>query len=125
MPPLCSALSFRWRRRSSAFPRTRTLKTLKWASHQPLVPLRSFVSSRKRVFADPQLSLKTAELQTLAREVQELLQTKIGTTAYSQVHNTIRQKAATRRQERKQILAQQVRSPACSLLSCRGFGRYL
>ncbi|GAA5980986.1 hypothetical protein JCM10908_003941 [Rhodotorula pacifica] len=52
---------------------------------------------------DPQM----AELQTLAREVQELLQAKIGTTAYSQVHNTIRQKAATRRQERKQIITQQ------------------
>ncbi|GAA5866298.1 hypothetical protein JCM3774_006608 [Rhodotorula dairenensis] len=52
---------------------------------------------------DPQM----VELQTLAREVQELLQTKIGTTAYSQVHNTIRQRAATRRQERKQVLAQQ------------------
>jgi hypothetical protein len=41
--------------------------------------------------------MQTAELQTLAREVQELLQTKIGTTAYSQVHNTIRQFCATKR----------------------------
>jgi hypothetical protein len=66
-------------------------------------------------------SLQTAELQTLAREVQELLQTKIGTTAYSQVHNTIRQKAATRRQERKQILAQQVRPPRVLVALAVGF----
>lgn len=56
------------------------------------------------------LFLPAAELQTLAREVQDLLQSKIGTTAYSQVHNQIWQKAAMRRQERKQTLAQQVRS---------------
>ncbi|GAA5903256.1 hypothetical protein JCM8208_002254 [Rhodotorula glutinis] len=52
---------------------------------------------------DPQM----AELQTLAREVQELLQSKIGTTAYSSVHNAIRQQAAARRNERKKQLAQQ------------------
>lgn len=50
MPPLCNALSSRWRLRSSASPRTRTLKTLKWAS-PPLVPLRSFDA---HCFADPQ-----------------------------------------------------------------------
>ncbi|BGP36520.1 U3 snoRNP protein [Rhodotorula kratochvilovae] len=52
---------------------------------------------------DPQM----VELQTLAREVQELLQSKIGTTAYAAVHNSIRQQAATRRNERKQALAHQ------------------
>ncbi|GAA5862548.1 hypothetical protein JCM1840_004222 [Sporobolomyces johnsonii] len=53
---------------------------------------------------DPQM----AELQTLAREVQELLQGKIGTTAYSLVHNQIRQKAADKRNQRKRDLAMQV-----------------
>ncbi|GAA5834879.1 hypothetical protein JCM11251_002051 [Rhodosporidiobolus azoricus] len=53
---------------------------------------------------DPQM----AELQTLAREVQELLQTKIGVTQYSAIHNQIRQKAAERRNERKQAAALQV-----------------
>ncbi|GAA5897320.1 hypothetical protein JCM6882_001857 [Rhodosporidiobolus microsporus] len=53
---------------------------------------------------DPQMD----ELQTLAREVQELLQTKIGVTKYSAIHNQIRQKAAERRNERKQAQALQV-----------------
>ncbi|GAA5956052.1 hypothetical protein JCM21900_002578 [Sporobolomyces salmonicolor] len=53
---------------------------------------------------DPQM----AELQMLAREVQELLQGKIGTTAYSLVHNQIRQKAADKRNQRKRDLAMQV-----------------
>lgn len=37
--------------------------------------------------------------------MQELLQQKIGTTAYAQVHNQIRQRAAARRNERKQATA--------------------
>ncbi|GJN92260.1 hypothetical protein Rhopal_005290-T1 [Rhodotorula paludigena] len=52
---------------------------------------------------DPQM----AELQTLAHEVQELLQSKIGTTAYAQVHNQIRQRAAEKRNARKRDLALQ------------------
>ncbi|GAA6006564.1 hypothetical protein JCM10207_004975 [Rhodosporidiobolus poonsookiae] len=53
---------------------------------------------------DPQM----VELQNLAREVQELLQTKIGVTEYAKVHNEIRQKAAERRNARKQEQALQV-----------------
>ncbi|GAA5994163.1 hypothetical protein JCM5350_006337 [Sporobolomyces pararoseus] len=52
---------------------------------------------------DPQM----AELQTLAKEVQELMQTKIGTTEYSKVHNEIRKRAAEKRNERKRALALQ------------------
>lgn len=37
--------------------------------------------------------------------MQELLQAKVGTTAYSTVHTTIRQKAAERRNARKTELA--------------------
>lgn len=55
---------------------------------------------------------RSAELQTLAHEVQELLQSKVGTTMYSSVHATIRQKAAERRNERKTALALQVRKQA-------------
>ncbi|GAA5909110.1 Utp20p [Sporobolomyces salmoneus] len=52
---------------------------------------------------DPQM----AELQTLAREVQELMQSKIGTTEYAAVHNEIRKRAAEKRNERKRTLALQ------------------
>ncbi|GAA6011855.1 hypothetical protein JCM11491_000772 [Sporobolomyces phaffii] len=52
---------------------------------------------------DPQM----AELQTLAKEVQELMQTKIGTTEYAAVHNEIRKRAAEKRNERKRTLALQ------------------
>ena len=45
------------------------------------------------------------ELQTLAREVQELMQHKIGTTEYAAVHNEIRKRAAERRNERKRAIA--------------------
>ncbi|SCZ90492.1 BZ3500_MvSof-1268-A1-R1_Chr1-3g02022 [Microbotryum saponariae] len=55
---------------------------------------------------DPQM----VELQNLAREVQELLQSKVGTTMYSNVHTTIRQRAAERRNERKTAMALQVSS---------------
>lgn len=47
-------------------------------------------------------------LQNLAKEVQDILQKKIGTTAYSAVHTQIRQKAAERRNERKVAIALQV-----------------
>ncbi|GAA5969246.1 hypothetical protein JCM11641_007524 [Rhodosporidiobolus odoratus] len=46
---------------------------------------------------DPQM----VELQSLAGEVRDLLQGKIGTTAFSRVYNEIRSKAAERRNERK------------------------
>ncbi|GAA6061993.1 hypothetical protein JCM10212_004271 [Sporobolomyces blumeae] len=52
---------------------------------------------------DPQM----AELQTLAKEVQELMQTKVGTTEYAAVHNEIRKRAAEKRNERKRALALQ------------------
>lgn len=39
--------------------------------------------------------------------MQELLQSKIGTTSYAAVHNQIRQQAAAKRNERKQQLAHQ------------------
>ncbi|SCV68516.1 BQ2448_637 [Microbotryum intermedium] len=52
-------------------------------------------------------AVSTAELQNLAREVQELLQSKVGTTVYSNVHSTIRQRAAERRNERKTAMALQ------------------
>lgn len=39
--------------------------------------------------------------------MQELLQSKIGTTAYAQVHNQIRQRAAEKRNARKRDLALQ------------------
>ncbi|GAA5886649.1 hypothetical protein JCM16303_001398 [Sporobolomyces ruberrimus] len=52
---------------------------------------------------DPQM----AELQTLAKEVQELMQAKIGTTEYSSVHNEIRKRAAEKRNERKRTIALQ------------------
>ncbi|BGP12578.1 hypothetical protein JCM10213_004835 [Rhodosporidiobolus nylandii] len=52
---------------------------------------------------DPQM----ADLQSLAREVQELLQTKIGTTAFSQTYNEIRKQAAEKRNARKQEKAMQ------------------
>lgn len=63
--------------------------------------------TRKLIRAFPPFS---AELQSLAHEVQELLQAKVGTTAYSSVHTSIRQKAAERRNERKTALALQVSS---------------
>ncbi|KAJ8296970.1 U3 small nucleolar RNA-associated protein 20 [Rhodotorula toruloides] len=66
---------------------------------QMAVPI--FRISEDTVLNDPQM----VELQTLSREVQELLQQKIGTTAYAQVHNQIRQRAAARRNERKQATA--------------------
>jgi U3 small nucleolar RNA-associated protein 20 len=44
----------------------------------------------------------------LAKEVQELMQTKIGTTEYAAVHNEIRKRAAEKRNERKRALALQV-----------------
>ncbi|BGP21593.1 armadillo-type fold domain containing protein [Rhodotorula toruloides] len=66
---------------------------------QMAVPI--FRVSEDTVLNDPQM----VELQTLSREVQELLQQKIGTTAYAQVHNQIRQRAAARRNERKQATA--------------------
>ncbi|KAM0753788.1 hypothetical protein T439DRAFT_163472 [Meredithblackwellia eburnea MCA 4105] len=52
---------------------------------------------------DPQM----AELQSLAHEVQSLLQGKIGTTAYANVHTRLRQQAADKRNERKAALAMQ------------------
>lgn len=55
------------------------------------------------------LLLIIVELQALAHEVQALVQAKIGTTAYSAVHSSIRQKMAERRNERKTTLALQVR----------------
>lgn len=58
--------------------------------------------------ADRRRPESAVELQTLAQEVQELLQTKIGTTAYSAVHTQIRQKAAIKRNERKVALSLQV-----------------
>lgn len=71
----------------------------------PLRPVESFADLAS-------LSL-TAELQTLAHEVQELLQSKVGTTAYSTVHTAIRQKAATKRQDRKREIAlQAINDPA-------------
>jgi len=75
----------------------------------PLSLSRPSPASSLELVADAvSLSLShTAELQTLAREVQELLQSKIGTTSYSAVHNAIRQQAAARRNERKKQLAQQ------------------
>ncbi|GAA5859644.1 hypothetical protein JCM8547_006176 [Rhodosporidiobolus lusitaniae] len=62
---------------------------------QIAVPI--FRISEDPINQDPQM----VELQTLAREVQELLQGKVGTTVYAQVHNQIRAKAAARRNERK------------------------
>ncbi|KAK4703278.1 U3 small nucleolar RNA-associated protein 20, partial [Phenoliferia sp. Uapishka_3] len=58
---------------------------------------------------DPQM----VELQSLANEVQALLQAKIGTTSYASVHTTIRQKMAERRNERKTALRMQaINDPA-------------
>lgn len=59
------------------------------------------------------------EIQTLAQEVQELLQNKIGVTAYSTIHTTIRQKAAIKRNERKTATALQVCLFSPSLLVIR------
>jgi U3 small nucleolar RNA-associated protein 20 len=101
MPPSSNASSCRWRFPSFASRRTRMFRTLKWVRS-----LLSFLLLPSSSLTFPPIAV---ELQTLAREVQELLQTKIGTTKYSAVHNEIRAKAAARRNERKQATALMVR----------------
>ncbi|KAK4055206.1 U3 snoRNP protein [Microbotryomycetes sp. JL201] len=53
---------------------------------------------------DPQMG----ELQTLAQEVQEVLQAKVGSTVFANAYNSVRQRAVQRRHERKTMRAQQV-----------------
>ena len=58
------------------------------------------------------------ELRTLAVELQDLVQTKVGTTAFANVYNMIRQNVLGVRRERKTMRAVQV---------CRGIisgGKY-
>lgn len=57
------------------------------------------------------------ELQSLAQEVQQVLQNKIGITIYSGIHTSIRQQAALKRNERKTALSLQVRPPPPPRLS--------
>lgn len=98
--PASNASSSRWSRPSSAFRRTRTRKTPRWVRPS----LSSCLSSLNHIAN----FLGTVELQSLANEVQALLQAKIGTTSYSAVHTQIRQKMAERRNERKTAAALQV-----------------
>jgi U3 small nucleolar RNA-associated protein 20 len=53
-------------------------------------------------------TFSTVELQVLAREVQELLQTKIGVTLFSEAYNEVRRKATEKRQSRKAAIAVRV-----------------
>lgn len=82
------------------------LKILKWVSFTNSFFFPSYLANIPTL----SLTLITVELQALAHEVQALVQAKIGTTAYSAVHSSIRQKMAERRNERKTTLALQVRS---------------
>ena len=49
------------------------------------------------------------ELKTLATELQDLLQNKVGATAFSEVYNRIRQNVLGVRRERKTARVMQVR----------------
>ena len=51
----------------------------------------------------------TEELKTLAVELQDLVQTKVGTTKFSNVYNSIRQKVVSVRRDRKAARVIQVR----------------
>lgn len=56
------------------------------------------------------IQLDPDELKTLAIELQDLIQSKVGTTKFSSVYNTIRQNALSVRRERKTQRAIQVRN---------------
>ncbi len=68
------------------------------------------------------------ELKTLAVELQELVQSKVGTTKFANVYGRIRHNVVGIRQERKTARAVQVRPFAillCSTISsCKSIGYY-
>jgi len=80
---------------------------INYAEPETLQPFLSYiVVPLYRIVEDPNSQdEQMAELQQLAREVQDLLQQKIGVTLFAEVYNETRRMATEKRQSRKAAIA--------------------